>query len=214
MVTCSQGPSPGRVSFETSFDSKQPILEPKLVSVLSETKRLFWLFLFYTETESFSVSFEIKQTEEQPKQCDREHILVFLSENWGLFRFVLVCFETVCFSCFASIPKQRVLMFLLNRNKQKINRNSLIESIFWYFKENLGLFPFVIQFYLFQLFWYRFETPKQTVIFVFSFMKQTKTQTKQILFWFVSVQTEKLFCLFRGHPIPGSSKLHPKQSLR
>jgi hypothetical protein len=33
-----------RVSFETSFDSKQPKLEPKLVSALSETKRLFRLF--------------------------------------------------------------------------------------------------------------------------------------------------------------------------
>jgi hypothetical protein len=92
MVTCFQGPSPGRVSFETSFDSKQPMLEPKLVSALSKTKRLFWLFLFYTETESFSVSIEMKQTEEQPKQCDREQILVFLSENLGLFRVVLVCF--------------------------------------------------------------------------------------------------------------------------
>jgi hypothetical protein len=30
-----------RVSFETSFDSKQPKLEQKLVSVLSETKCLF-----------------------------------------------------------------------------------------------------------------------------------------------------------------------------
>jgi hypothetical protein len=31
------------------------------------------------ETESFSVLIEMKQTEEQPKQCDREYILVFLS---------------------------------------------------------------------------------------------------------------------------------------
>ncbi len=46
----------GRVSFKTSFDSKQPKLEPKLVSALSETKRLFGLFCFYTETESFDVS--------------------------------------------------------------------------------------------------------------------------------------------------------------
>ncbi len=51
-----------RVSFETSFDSKQPKLEPKLVSALSETKRLFRLFRFYTETESFDVSIEPKQT--------------------------------------------------------------------------------------------------------------------------------------------------------
>jgi hypothetical protein len=50
---------PARVSFETSFDSKQPKLEPKLVSALSETQRLF---RFYTETESFDVSIEPKQT--------------------------------------------------------------------------------------------------------------------------------------------------------
>jgi hypothetical protein len=57
-----------RVSFETSLDSKQPKLEPKLVSALSETKRLFRLFRFYTETESFDVSIEPKQTEDPPKQ--------------------------------------------------------------------------------------------------------------------------------------------------
>ncbi len=54
-----------RVSFKTSFDSKQPKLE---------LKRLFRLFRFYTETESFNVSIEPKQTEDQPKQFDREHI--------------------------------------------------------------------------------------------------------------------------------------------
>ena len=119
------------MSFETSFDSKQPKLEPKLVSALSETKRLFRLFRFYTETESFDVSIEPKQTGDQPKQFDREHILLFFTENVGFFRvfsiffgFFLgffrffrffsffsvfsVCFETVCFGCFASIPKQRV----------------------------------------------------------------------------------------------------------
>jgi hypothetical protein len=46
-----------RVSFETSFDSKQPKLEPKLVSALSETKCLFRLFRFCTEKESFDVQF-------------------------------------------------------------------------------------------------------------------------------------------------------------
>ena len=65
------------MSFETSFDSKQPKLEPKLVSALSETKRLFRLFRFNTETESFDVSIEPKQTEDQPKQFDRERILLF-----------------------------------------------------------------------------------------------------------------------------------------
>ncbi len=42
-------------------------------------------------------------------------------------------------------------MFQLNRNKQKTNRNSLIESIFCYlFTENLGFFRF---FRFFGLFW-------------------------------------------------------------
>jgi hypothetical protein len=69
-----------RVSFETSFDSKQPKLESKLVSALSETKLVFRLFRLYTETESFDVSIEPKQTEDQPKQFDREHILLFFTE--------------------------------------------------------------------------------------------------------------------------------------
>ncbi len=58
------------MSFETSFDSKQPKLEPKLVSALSETKRFFRLFRFYTETASFGVSIEPKQKEDQPKQTE------------------------------------------------------------------------------------------------------------------------------------------------
>ncbi len=98
------------MSFEIGFDSKQPKLEPKLVSALSETKSLFRLFRFYTETESLDVSIEPKQTEDQPKQFDREHILPFFTEKLGFFRFFsffsffLVCFKTVCFGCFASIP--------------------------------------------------------------------------------------------------------------
>jgi hypothetical protein len=131
------------VSFETSFDSKQPKLEPKLVSPLSETKGLFRLFRFYTETENFDVSIEPKQTEDHPKQFEREHILLFFYRKirvfpgffrfFRFFRFFSVCFETVCFGCFASIPKQRVSMFQLNRNNQKAHPNSLKESIFGYF---------------------------------------------------------------------------------
>ncbi len=58
------------MSFETSFDSKQPKLEPKLVSALPETKRLFRLFRFYKETASFGVSIEPKQTKDQLKQTE------------------------------------------------------------------------------------------------------------------------------------------------
>ena len=107
-----------RVSFETSFDSKQPKLEPKLVSALSETQRLFRLFRFYTETESFDVSIEPKQTKDKQKQFDREHILQFCTENLWFFRIFWffsrffsvffsvfsfffsvfsVCIETICF---------------------------------------------------------------------------------------------------------------------
>jgi hypothetical protein len=74
-----------RVSFETSSDSKQPKLEPKLVSALSETlKRLFQLFRFYTETESLDVSIE-QQTKDQPEKFDREHILLFFYRKFRVF---------------------------------------------------------------------------------------------------------------------------------
>ncbi len=107
------------MSFETSFDSKQPKLEPKLVSALSETKHLFRLFRFYTETESFDVSIEPKQTKDQPKQFDREHILQFFTENLWFFRFFR--FFSVFFSVFSVffsrffrfVSKQFVLVFLL-----------------------------------------------------------------------------------------------------
>jgi hypothetical protein len=56
-----------RVSSETSFVSKQLKLEPKLVSALSETRRLFRLFRFNIETGSFGVSKQPKQTKDQPK---------------------------------------------------------------------------------------------------------------------------------------------------
>jgi hypothetical protein len=73
------------VSFETSFDSKQ-------LKLVSETKRLFWLFRFYIKTERFDLSIELKQTKDQHKQFDIKHILVIFPENFGFFRFVSVCF--------------------------------------------------------------------------------------------------------------------------
>ncbi len=53
-----------RVFFDTSFVLKQP----KLVSALSETRRLFWLFCFNIETGSFGASKQPKQTKGQTKQ--------------------------------------------------------------------------------------------------------------------------------------------------
>ena len=109
------------MSFETSFDSKQPKLEPKLVSALSETKRLFRLFRFYTETESFDVSIEPKQTEDPPKQFKREYIWKFFQK----FRVVSVCFgllrnRSVCFGCFdiGSKHRNKPNFFLFGFTKQ------------------------------------------------------------------------------------------------
>jgi hypothetical protein len=67
-------------------------MEPKLVSALSETTRLFRLFRFYTETESFDVSIKLKRTGDQPKQFDRVHILLFFTENVEFFRFFSIFF--------------------------------------------------------------------------------------------------------------------------
>jgi hypothetical protein len=53
---------------------------------------------------SFGVSIGPKQKEDQPKQFDRVHILVFSRK----FQIVSVCFKTVCFGRFISVPKQRV----------------------------------------------------------------------------------------------------------
>ncbi len=55
-----------RVSFESSFDTKQPKLESKLASALSETNCLFRLFRCHIEAASFCVSVKpklLKQTE-------------------------------------------------------------------------------------------------------------------------------------------------------
>ncbi len=68
-------------------------------------------------------------------------------------------------------------MFWLNWNKQKTHPNTLKESIFGYFSENLGLFRFVTkQFCLFCLFHYRFKTPKQTEIFYIYFHETNRNK--------------------------------------
>ncbi len=71
-----------RVSIENSLDSKQPKLEQKLVSALSETKLLFRLFRFYTKTASFGVSIEPKQAEDQPKQTETNRYEAEWAKNW------------------------------------------------------------------------------------------------------------------------------------
>ncbi len=142
-------------------------------------------------------------------------VSIFHSKEWGeaCLLQVRVSFETsfdskqpklypkqnICFGSFASIPKQRVSLFRLNRNKQKTNRNSLMESIFCFFSENLGLFRFVLkQFCLFRLFWYRFETPKQTetnqkILFLVSSSKPKHNRNRSCFGLFRFEQTFFLF---------------------
>ncbi len=156
------------MSLETSFNSKQPKLEPKLV----------------------------------PDYRTKMFVLVVSLLYWN-----------------------REFVFWLNRNKQKSNRNTSIESIFWYFFKKfrfvlvcLGLFwnssvCFKFLFYTFG--WKHQNKPKQIKNLCFGFTKQTKTQPKQILFRFVSVRTE-IFFSFRGHPtlspLTRSSPLSPSVS--
>jgi hypothetical protein len=87
----------GRVSFETSFVSK---LKPKLVSAVSETRRLF---RFNIETGSFGVSKQPKQTKDQPKQQQ-------ICSNINLFNFP---YHKLCFGCFDIGLKHQ------NKTKQK-----------------------------------------------------------------------------------------------
>jgi hypothetical protein len=63
----------------------------------------FGLFRFYTETESFDVSIEPKQTEDPPKQFIKESIFGYFSKNLRLFQFVSVCYETDLFVSVVSI---------------------------------------------------------------------------------------------------------------
>jgi hypothetical protein len=63
------------------------------------SKQFVSVFRFYTETESFDISIEPKQTEDPPKQFKREYIWVFFRK----FRVVAVCYETVLFVSVVSI---------------------------------------------------------------------------------------------------------------
>ncbi len=75
-------------------------------------------------------------------------------------------------------------MFRLKQNKQITNRNSFIESIVWYFSENLGLFRFVSkQFCLFQLFQYRFKGSKTNRKFWF-LVSRNKPKQNRNRSWF------------------------------
>jgi hypothetical protein len=74
---------------------------------------LFRLFRFYTETGSFDVSIELKQTKDPSKQFKREYI-------WEFFRKIWVV--SVCFGLFETPKQTEIFCFWFhetNRNKRK-----------------------------------------------------------------------------------------------
>jgi hypothetical protein len=104
------------------------------------------MFVFYTETESFDVSIEPKLTEDQPKQFDREHILLFFTENSGFFRFF---FFSRIFGFFRFVLKQFVSLQYRNREFRcfdwiKTNRRpTQTDLVSVCFGSNQNLFLFV-----------------------------------------------------------------------
>ncbi len=122
-----------------------------------------------------------------------------------VFSFFSVCFETVCFGCFASIPKQRVLIVpKQTEDPTKQFKRQYIWKFFQKFRVISVCFGLLrnrsVCFGFFDVGSKHRNKPK---FFLFGFPKQTETNAKQILFWFVSVRTENYFCLFRGHPTMG-----------
>jgi hypothetical protein len=110
------------VSFETSFDSKQPKLEPKLVSALSETKRLFRLFRFFTETESFDVLIEPKQTEDQTKQfkrfggsCHSFYLFCLLQSHTFIITFVQYTHPSPFAEASLQFDREHILLFFTEK---------------------------------------------------------------------------------------------------
>ncbi len=122
--------------------------------------------------------------------CPSNLVSIRNNRNWNRNLFRHYPKQNVCFSCFASIPKQRVSMFRLNQNKQKTNRNSLIGIIFcnfllkiYVFFEFFGFFGFFLGFFglfrnsLFRCFGCFASIPKQRVSID---PKQTEDPPKQL----------------------------------
>jgi hypothetical protein len=108
--------------------------------------------------------------------CPSKLVLIRNNRNWNRNLFRHYPKHNVCFGCFASIPKQRVSMFRLNRNKQKTNRNSLTGSIFCHFLQKIYVFfSFFLSFSVFfRFFWF---VSKQFVLMFQLFRFYTETES-------------------------------------
>ena len=140
--------------------------------------------------------------------CPSKLVSIWNNRNWNRNLFRHYPKHTVCFGCFASIPKQRVSMFRLNRNKQRTNRNSLIGSIFCNLIQKIyGFFGFFVFFGLFRNSMFRCfgcfaSIPKQRVSID---PKQTEDPPKQFKREYISenlglLRNRSCFGLFRFEP--------------
>jgi hypothetical protein len=202
-------PSPisaGRVSSETSFVSKQPKLEPKLVSALSKTRRLLRLFRFNIKTGSFGVSKQLKQTKDQPKRqqiCSNINLFNTPYHKFCLFWLFRYRSETSKqtekkFFGFAKKqtekqPNQIEFRFASVRTEKKFFafEDPLVENVFWRF------FRFVSRkFCLFRLFRYRSETPKQTEKMILVSQNKPKNNQNRLSLGLFRFEPKKNFDCF------------------
>ena len=156
--------------------------------------------------------------------------MLFFAENveffdffrffFGFFRFFYIF---SFFRFFRFVSKQFVSVvsllyrnreFQLIRNKQKTHPNSLKESIFGNFSNNLGLFRFVTkQICLFRLFRYRFETPKQTETFCYWFHETNRNKRETDLVSVCFGSNRKLFLFVSRTPYLRQTFLSQKSLL-
>ncbi len=82
------------------------------------------IFNYPTHPPRGSVPVKVRYTPQGVEVgCPSKLFSIRNNRNWNRNQFRHYPKQKVCFGCFASIPKQRVSMFRLNRNKQNINRN-------------------------------------------------------------------------------------------
>jgi hypothetical protein len=87
-----------RVSSKASFVSKQPKLDPKLVSALFETRRLFWLFRLILK-QRVSVFWNNQNIQKTNRNSSK-----FVKISSFLIPHTI---SSVCFGCFDTGPKRR-----------------------------------------------------------------------------------------------------------
>ncbi len=163
------------ISYSYSFFSCVGGIEGSLMKMKQITKGVMWLVFFQCV---FILNDKIFETTKTGTET-----------SFGTIRN-----KTFVSVFFGSIPKQRILVFGLNRNKQKINRTSVIESIFWYFFKKLTVVLVCFEtVFLFQLFRYRFETPKENRKCLF-LVSRNKPKHNRNRFCFGMFRFEPKFC--------------------